>query len=244
MRVTTIRLPASNVHLLTGRTGGQVLVDAGTHAAVPRLRRELARLGVTDPRRLAAVVLTHGHADHAGGARRLVGDDVPVLLGRGDLHMVRAGRNDLLVPTSLTARLVRPFVDTTFPGWSPDVLVDREDIDLAPYGVDAVVVPASAHTAGSLVVCATGRDAPMVVGDLVRGGHLGGALRPALPLPHYFSAAPGRDREVLSGLLAAHQPSSVHVGHGGPVDVAALHRLLDLTAPRRRISDPSPPPAV
>ncbi len=34
MSVTTIRLPASNVHVVTG-PGGTVLVDAGTRAAVP-----------------------------------------------------------------------------------------------------------------------------------------------------------------------------------------------------------------
>lgn len=51
-QVTTIRLPASDVHVVAG-PHGTVLGDAGTRAAVPRL----------DAHRLGAVVLTHGHAD-------------------------------------------------------------------------------------------------------------------------------------------------------------------------------------
>ncbi len=91
MKIDSIRLPASNAHLLRGHAGA-VLVDSGSEAAVPRLRKALSQLEI-DPRGLSAVVLTHGHADHAGGARRLVGNDVPIVVGRPDASMLTSGRN-------------------------------------------------------------------------------------------------------------------------------------------------------
>ena len=49
--------------------GAAVLVDTGTAETAPALVREIKRLGV---RELYAVVVTHPHADHAGGASKVL----------------------------------------------------------------------------------------------------------------------------------------------------------------------------
>ena len=217
--VSTLRLPAANAHLVTGARG-HVLVDSGTAGSVGALRRALRSAGV-EPRALAAVVLTHGHADHAGGARLLVGDAVPVVVGAADAAIVEAGRNPPLVPTTVSARVIRPFVDRPFAGYRPDVLVDGE-LDLAPFGVDLVAVVVGGHTAGSLVVVDPRPGGPALVGDLVRGGHLGGMIRPDRPLPHYYSDDTGRDLALVRDLVARHHPDRLYPGHGGPLAPDAL----------------------
>ncbi len=220
--VTTIRLTAAGVHLVRGRRG-PVLVDSGTARSVPALRRALAAHGV-EPSSLAAVVLTHGHADHGGGARLLVGDSVPVVVGALDAPILAAGHNPALSPTNLTARFIRPFVDRRFPAYRPDVEVDGE-LDLGEFGLEATAVVVGGHTPGSLVVVGRGPGGPAIVGDLVRGGHLGGSLRPGLALPHYYSDDAARDLAILTGVLARHEPSTLHVGHGGPLDAAPVRSL-------------------
>jgi glyoxylase-like metal-dependent hydrolase (beta-lactamase superfamily II) len=234
MDITTIRLPASNAHLVRGQ-GGTILVDAGTRAAVPILRKALARLGV-DLASLAAVVLTHGHADHAGGARLLVGPNIPILVGAPDAALVQAGHNPPLVPTNLTARGIRPFVDRPFTAYQPDIEIgDR--FDLTRFGLDADAVVVGGHTPGSLVVVAHRPGAPALVGDLVRGGHMGGAVRPGRALRSYYSADTDRDLALLRTLLERHQPTRLYVGHGGPLPVrsaAALAASAGSTTRRSR----------
>ncbi|MGG5258496.1 MBL fold metallo-hydrolase [Phycicoccus avicenniae] len=226
--VTTVRLRAANVHLVRGARG-TVLVDSGTAAAVPALRRALRAEGV-EPASLGAVVLTHGHADHAGGARLLVGEEVPVVAGAADAPVLEAGRNPALVPTNLTARVIRPFVDRPFPAYRADVLVE-DRLDLSPFGVDLLAVVTGGHTPGSLVVLDPVGPGPAVVGDLVRGGAMGGAVRPGTPYPHYYSDDTTRDLGVVARVVEEWRPTTLHLGHGGPV---AAEAVLALSRASRR----------
>jgi hydroxyacylglutathione hydrolase len=222
MKITTIKLPASNAHLIRGEAG-TILVDAGTQAAVPKLRAALSLLGV-DATHLAAVVLTHGHADHAGGARLLVGPNVPILVGALDTPLLRAGHNPPLSATNLTARMIRPFVDRPFTAYQPDIEI-HGSLDLAPFGVEAEAVVIGGHTPGSVVIVGRHPGSPALVGDLVRGGHLGGAFQPGLALRSYYSADTERDLSLLRTLLERYQPSGLYVGHGGPLPITSAAAL-------------------
>src|SRR5437764_1333127 len=71
--VRRLALVIANVYLLEGAGGEHVLLDTGVRLSAGRIRRRLAGI------RPAAVVLTHGHHDHAGAAETLArGWGVPV----------------------------------------------------------------------------------------------------------------------------------------------------------------------
>ncbi len=70
---------------------GLVLVDSGLEADAATLKAELAKLGL-DWRQIRAILLTHAHGDHTGGAARLrAGTGARIYAGRGDAPIIRAG---------------------------------------------------------------------------------------------------------------------------------------------------------
>ena len=60
--------------VLIGDSGHYALIDTGTSSSADEMIAALGRLGVE---KLELLVLTHPHADHIGGASRLL-DEVPV----------------------------------------------------------------------------------------------------------------------------------------------------------------------
>jgi len=92
---------APGVYLLGGMTPsavyvvetlkGLVLVDSGLQSQASVLERQMAALGL-DWKRTRAVLLTHAHADHSGGAEHLrTGTGAKIYAGRGDAGVLKAG---------------------------------------------------------------------------------------------------------------------------------------------------------
>ncbi len=221
VEIRLLRLRWSNAYLLLGAR--PILVDAGSPGDEAPILAALAAAAVGS-RDLAAIVLTHGHADHAGAAAAVrAATGAPILLADGDTAMAAAGRNLPLVPTGLEARLVAPFVPQAFAGVAPEVVV-TEPLDLAPYGVPAAVRPLGGHTRGSSIVELPSGD--VLVGDLLRGGRLGGRLRARTPMTHYHEEDPAAVTAVVDRVLGG-GARRLLVGHGGPlaaVDVATWRR--------------------
>jgi len=222
VEVVQIPLSVSNVHLVKSGTRC-FLVDAGSPDDLPKLAAALAREGVRFPD-LSAVILTHGHADHAalaGEIRRRSG--AVVIAGRGDRSMLESGVNEPVTPTSFTARLILMLpLDTRYEPLRADVEVDGE-LDLAPYGLAGRVLPVPGHTPGSLAVVLD--DGRAFVGDMMLGGWLGGALFAQRPGEHYFHMDVAGNGHSLAA-LAKLPIRQYFLGHGGPLSQEAVREYL------------------
>jgi hydroxyacylglutathione hydrolase len=209
--IIRIELAYSNVYLI--RSARPILIDSGSPGELNDIRRACADHGQRFED-LALVVLTHGHGDHSGGAAAIrSATGALIALGEGDLAMAAAGENTPLRPTSITARLIRPFVDFGHPPFVPDIVVDGE-LDLRPYGIKGKVISMPGHTPGSLVVLLDDRAA--FVGDQILGGWLGGTFRRHSPGEHYYQDDVERNHENIRTLLAR-GVQTFYLGHGGPV---------------------------
>jgi glyoxylase-like metal-dependent hydrolase (beta-lactamase superfamily II) len=220
--VSLIKLTISNAYLIKSRR--PILIDAGSHMDMPRLKRGLAEQGL-QPDDLALLVLTHGHGDHAGLARELQDIyHVSIALGAGDVPMAHDGHNDPLKPTRLSAALLKPFVDLRYDPFIPDFPIEKT-MDLRPYGIAGRIIAMPGHTPGAVVVLLD--DHRAFVGDQMLGGWLGGVFRAETPCEHYFQADVQANRRNIRTLLGQ-GVKTFYLGHGGPVAAADVVRELGL----------------
>jgi hydroxyacylglutathione hydrolase len=208
--VVRVTLRLSNVYVIDAKR--PILIDSGTVGDLHDLEQALKDQGVW-PSQVALVVLTHGHADHAGLAADIRDESgAAIWMGAGDLPLARAGENDVLSPTSVVAASVKPFITSVYRDFEPDVAV-TSPMSLAPYGIDGEVVPMPGHTKGSLVVILGNHTA--FVGDMMMGG-LGGLLFPTSPREHLYQADREANRRNLESLVKR-GIVTFYLGHGGPV---------------------------
>jgi glyoxylase-like metal-dependent hydrolase (beta-lactamase superfamily II) len=184
-----------------GRTDALV-VDPGFDT--DGLKRLLSRHGL----RPAAILNTHGHADHIAGnaAMKQAYPEAPLVIGR----------NEAFLLTDPTANLSAPF---GLPLTSPpaDRLVgDGERLDLAGLSFVAREIPG--HSPGSLVYICEEFKPPFVLGgDVLFAGSVGRVDFPG-----------GSGRALVSGirskLFSLPDETVVFPGHGPPTTVGAERR--------------------
>ena len=212
--IAQLELGYSNVFLLTHeRTCTYALVDSGSPGDEKDLTRALAARGLA-PSNLSYVILTHGHADHAGLGKWLQAAGAKVILGAEDTTQSDAGRNDEMRSQNLTAVMLKPFVRFPYRPFRPDAVV-YEGADLPLEGLPGVRVRhLPGHTRGSLVVLVGEED--VIVGDMMLGGIWGGAIGSRHPGDHYYQHDARTNRCNIQRL---HQAgfARYYLGHGGPV---------------------------
>ncbi|AUY52632.1 MBL fold metallo-hydrolase [Streptomyces sp. CB01881] len=222
-----------NAFLLLGRRA--VLVDTGIPGSGAKILARIAEHGI-EPGDVSAIVITHAHIDHFGSAaelRRATG--APVVAHIADIGPYTTGRiREPYLPTGRFGRFLDrldAFHEHAEP-FRPDLLVDGPTT-LYEHGVDARIMPTPGHTAGSMSVLTDAGD--LVAGDLVATSFLGTARRrPANPPFHDDPVGNLASLRAMLGL----KPTTLHVGHGGPLDPARVecwaareqHRLDRLAA--------------
>ncbi len=231
-----IRLPLAgkrpgpvNVYLFTGET--PALVDTGTRRTTRILKRALREIGY-DFRDIKRIVVTHGHVDHYGAARRIVrspGSMAEVAAHESDRSPIERG---LEVPRSRFLGYYRlmgvPFafklsllpMRLVFSSLAENCPVDRfiqdgETIRLGDY--DARVIATPGHTKGSVSLYLE-REGILFPGDHILGHITPNAfvmLEAEFDLPRRMSQVEFYDSLAIIENLA---PRAVFPAHGDPID--------------------------
>jgi len=206
----------NNTHVLPG-SEGFVMIDAGLESDGLALEQDLRDAGL-DPSRMEAIVLTHAHADHAGGARHFQQRyGTKIVVGRGDVDMLTTGHNDRLCPRDATARRrLEKDQNTTYAPLTPDLVVTDATALGSFSSVTGTVLPLAGHTEGSLVVV-SGTDA--FVGDLFRGSIVGKKAQ-----RHFYMCDVEDNDADIHALLegAASDVTTFFPGHFGPIERAKV----------------------
>ena len=218
--IIQIKLKWSNVFLVKGTK--PFLIDSGSRGDFPELEKKLARekVNVSD---LVLIILTSGLADHAGLAKEIrLRSQAKILVGQGDLDVVKNGQNGEIKDTSFLIRFFSRYIPASFEAFEPDIIISS-DFDLTPYGVGGQVIPMPGHTPGSLVVALN--DKRYFVGDMIDGGYLNGAFFAHSPKEHIYHVDEPRNIDNIRKVLAM-RAETFYLGHGGPVsreDVSKMH---------------------
>ena len=215
-----IPLSKSNAFLMMGTK--PILIDSGSPGDLPALKRKLQKAGVSLTE-IELLVLTHAHFDHTGNAaaiRQLSG--CKVVAQEAENAFIENGKNAVIAPSNLRARLINPFMNIPFPGTQVDILI-KDSFDLTPYGTDAQVILTPGHTHGSLSILT--REGEAVVGDLIGGGYLLGLLFPQKPRYHYWIENMDQIQDSLRKLFT-NKITTIYVGHGGPLNGSQARRFF------------------
>lgn len=215
----------TTIHLVTVGTStsfvleaeeGVVLIDAMAAQDIDLLDRGLRDLDFA-PGQIDALFVTHGHFDHAGGARDLQRQwGLDVVVHKGDVDLVKAGSSGESRIVAPEGYLIQAISDFSYPPVTPDVVVTGTG-PLEALGVPGTIIQVPGHTPGHMIVRLPTGEA--FTGDLFRTDG-------DQPVTHMFTDDLHGDYAHVRALLDD-GVTRFYPAHGQPVDAEAVRGWLD-----------------
>lgn len=211
---------AVNTYLIQGER--TIIVDTGVPGSSRRILHHLDLLQIP-MKKVALILLTHRHVDHAGSALELRNHlQVPIALHPLDHEPLRTGQ--IIRPTA-TGLYGQIFMQTSvwnqpIPPFAADVLL-KDHFDLQEYGVNAEVFHTPGHTPGHISIQVAKRD--IIAGDALAGYWIHPSKPGYPPFHDHLHDALRSARALLD-----RKPEHIHVGHGGPLHHPRADRWLRL----------------
>jgi hydroxyacylglutathione hydrolase len=179
--------------------GGAVLIDAGLDQKAPDIIAALKRKGL-QPESVRAILITHGHGDHFGGAiafpnARVLADknDIPSILGQKKREGFVSGVFSKMAPRKAPPKKI-------------EALPEGDSITVE--GLTFGITRLPGHSAGSVAY---------LLGDILFSGDaLMGSTEGLMPPPFFASDDPEQSRKAPAALLKLHF-STIADGHTGAI---------------------------
>jgi glyoxylase-like metal-dependent hydrolase (beta-lactamase superfamily II) len=189
-------------------------VDTGAPNEADKILAAIQKTGI-NIKDISLLLHTHGHFDHAGSTAALKRKlNIPIAVHTNDAFMLRQGINGEIKPRNFEAQFIKTIVPKSFEPSEPDILLEEEML-LTGFGVNAKVIFTPGHTKGSLTVLSESNEA--IVGDVMMGGWVGGAVFGSRPNYHYFIDDLDQVHASIKKIMRF-KPTKVYVGHGGPLN--------------------------
>jgi len=123
--------------------GELILIDSGAGPSAPQIKRNIELLGL-DPRKVSAIILTHSHIDHCGGAHFFVKElAARLIMHEADTAPVERGDDRVTAATWYGLRAEPVAIDTKIAGQEERILFGDQVVTL---------LHTPGHTPGSLSV--------------------------------------------------------------------------------------------
>ena len=203
--IFTINCGFVNCYLLKNGDSA-ILVDTGGKGGEQRIISALSRYGIV-PDELKMIVITHGHADHAGGCAYL-----------RERYKVKVGINpkDKTVTKKLKGDTMMGNVMAFFTNFAKPVTVEpdtalTDGMTLVEYGVPGKIIELPGHTDGSIAILLD--DGRLIAGDVFFN-----FSKPTLPHIAVDFDTLYKNRERLNSLGI----TTVYPGHGKPFEFKGI----------------------
>jgi len=234
--VLCVNMGMTTAYLLRGASG-YLLVDTGFPGDYDKFRAGLAHLGI-ELSEIKAILLTHGHDDHAGFAARLLEETGARLIVHQDaLPLLRGEQSTPQGVRFLNARVFALSIvytlltrrDFAYPPVTPAdddfVLSGDDDHILHSLGFDAEVIATPGHTSGSISVVTP--EGEVLCGDAVMTflPYSGAQLRPIFVAD--IEAVFASWRKILDSGARVIYPA-----HGQPLTAERLAATLQAFRPQ------------
>jgi glyoxylase-like metal-dependent hydrolase (beta-lactamase superfamily II) len=179
--------------------GGAVLIDAGLDEKAPHIMAALKNNGL-GPESVQAVLITHGHGDHFGGAGAF--PNARVFADKNDIPFIRGEKKREGMVGSIFGKIS----SGRKPPKNLDALPETDSIIID--GLTFGIIRLPGHSPGSVAY---------LLGDILfTGDALMGSGDGVMPPPFFSSDDPEASRRVLAALMEL-QFSTIADGHTGVV---------------------------